>query len=273
MALRMSIARKLALGFALGPLILALIGGVAYVNTTELQATARWVTHTYQVLDTSSSLLTQLSDAETGQRGYLLTGEERYLEPYRSALDQIEKAFATLAALTSDNPKQQGRLVTLRPLLAAKLDELAETIRLRRDKGFDAAVEIVRTDRGKKAMDDIRRLIYDLDQEENQLLRDREAVAARAAQTTFDTIVFGTLVSFLVLAGLGYIVTRSITVPVRGAVNDEPRSGCRAAPKSGIALWNQRASVPDLRVLPHSRCRKEPVSGTHLMDGEGLGPP
>ncbi len=91
MALRMSIARKLALGFALGPLILALIGGVAYVNTTELQATARWVTHTYQVLDTSSSLLTRLSDAETGQRGYLLTGEERYLEPYRSALDQIEK--------------------------------------------------------------------------------------------------------------------------------------------------------------------------------------
>src|SRR5262249_6930809 len=149
-----TIQSKLAFGFALGPIILAIIGWIAYTNTTHLVERHEARRHSYEALQQIELERARLTDAETGQRGVLRTGDERYLEPDRAATTSAATTITRLTELARDNPRQQARIQALSGLVRQKLDELAETVTLRRDKGPDAALEIVRTDRGKKVMDD-----------------------------------------------------------------------------------------------------------------------
>jgi methyl-accepting chemotaxis protein len=213
-----SVQAKLAVGFALGPLIMMIIGCIVYANTAGLVESQGLQQHTYVVLQQAERVMKLLVDAETGQRGYLLTGEDRYLEPYRGALSALDGSIARIAELTQDNPHQQARMQPLKDLVKQKLDELAQTIDLRRGQGFDAALAVVRTDRGKTAMDNIRALLDQIEGEENMLLSQREVAAASMSQWTFNSILYGTVGSFLALALVGILIARSITIPVKRAV-------------------------------------------------------
>ncbi len=108
-----TIQAKLIIGFALGPVILAIIGWVAYTNTIALVDSLNRQQHSYQVLQQAEVVSKLLVDAETGQRGFLLAGAERYLQPYTAAVAALGSNFTRLADLTADNPRQQARL--LRP--------------------------------------------------------------------------------------------------------------------------------------------------------------
>jgi methyl-accepting chemotaxis protein len=213
-----TIQAKLILGFALGPIILAIIGGVAYTNTIALVDSLNRQQHTYQVLQQAEVVSKLLVDAETGQRGFLLTGADRYLQPYSAAIIALGRSITRLADLTADNPRQQTRLSALRELTRQKMDELAETIALRKEKGSDAALAVVQTDRGKKVMDDIRALLDQFEAEENNLLVQRSAEAASTAQITFSSITYGTLGSFALLICIGILMARSIAIPINKTV-------------------------------------------------------
>ncbi|MGA2227435.1 MAG: CHASE3 domain-containing protein, partial [Syntrophobacteraceae bacterium] len=112
----------------------------------------KWVIHTYEVINNLVELFSTLKDAETGQRGYLITGQSDYLGPYHNALKKIDILTRASRAMTVDNEKQQRNFDLLEPLIAEKLNELAETIKARRDSGFEAALEIVLTNTGKVTM-------------------------------------------------------------------------------------------------------------------------
>ncbi len=120
-------------------------------------------------------LLSGMKDAETGQRGYVITGEARYLEPYQGAREIVDQKLKSLRELTADNPIQQQRLAAIEPLVASKFAELQETIDLRRTKGFGPAAQEVLTDKGKNAMDSIRKLVGEMQEEETGLLAKRSA--------------------------------------------------------------------------------------------------
>jgi methyl-accepting chemotaxis protein len=213
-----SIQAKLILGFALGPIILAIIGWVAYTNTVALVDSLNRQQHAYQVLQQAEVVSKSLVDAETGQRGFLLTGAERYLQPYTAAIAALGPNIARLGDLTADNPRQQTRLPTLRELVRQKTDELAETIAVRKEKGPDAALAVVLTDRGKNIMDGIRTVLDQFEAEENNLLGQRSAEAARAAQLTFNSITYGTVGSFVLLILIGALMGRSIALPINRTV-------------------------------------------------------
>jgi methyl-accepting chemotaxis protein len=213
-----TIQAKLILGFALGPVILAIIGWIAYTNTTALVDSLNRQQHTYQVLQQAEAVSKLLVDAETGQRGFLLTGTERYLQPYSAALGALGPGIARLADLTSDNPRQQARLPTLRELVRQKTDELAETIALRKEKGPEAALAVVQTDRGKRIMDDIRALLDQFEAEESNLLAQRSAEAVKTAQATFNSITYGTLGSFVLLILIGIVMARNIARPINRTI-------------------------------------------------------
>jgi signal transduction histidine kinase/CheY-like chemotaxis protein/CHASE3 domain sensor protein len=117
-------------------------------------------------------LLSELKDAETGQRGFLLTGLESFLEPYDSARTSLPGELATLRRLTM-HPDQQRNLETLEPLVTQKLDELAEAIALKRAGHADEAVEIVRSGRGKAHMDRLRAVIAEMNAVEERLLAEQ----------------------------------------------------------------------------------------------------
>jgi PAS domain S-box-containing protein len=146
------------------------------------QSTHR-VEHTYQVLVAAEGLRNSVEDAETGQRGYLLTGEPRYLAPYNAALSRITASEMKLRQLMADNAQQQARLVALNRATAIKLAELRETIELRRTLGFAAALEVVRTDRGQQAMDEIQRIADSLQEEGGRLLQRSSEAEAQAVRS------------------------------------------------------------------------------------------
>jgi methyl-accepting chemotaxis protein len=213
-----SIARKLSLVFALGPLALIIIGLVAYRNTIAMLDSRVIIQHTYEVRATIARLSTQAVNAETGQRGYLLTGDNSYLAPYQEGVGGFLGDLSLFTRLTADNPHQQDRAQTLKALFGEKQRELAATIDLRRQHGLAAALPVVRSGRGKDVMDQIRTVLASADREEDQLQSIRDAAARSASEATLNTIVFGTLFTVLVLIVIAILSIRSLSAPIEQAI-------------------------------------------------------
>ena len=115
MTFNWTFGRKLAVGFSIAGATLALVALLGYQNIHRLIETDRWVNHTFEVRSEIASLLGFMVDAETGERGFLLTGKDDTLEPYVLAIGHVEKSFEHLKKQTADNPRQQDRLAALRP--------------------------------------------------------------------------------------------------------------------------------------------------------------
>ncbi|OGL20262.1 MAG: hypothetical protein A3K12_14740 [Candidatus Rokubacteria bacterium RIFCSPLOWO2_12_FULL_71_19] len=139
-----------------GLVLVAVTAAVAVEGTLTFIGATRRVEQTLVNIERLNALLSLLKDAETGQRGYLLTGAERYLEPYQDALAALWERQRELRVGLADRPRQRERLDALQPLIAAKLAELHRTIELRRNQGAAAAVRVVLTDEGRTLMDRIR---------------------------------------------------------------------------------------------------------------------
>ena len=158
------------------------------------------------------SILKQLVDAETGQRGFIVTGEERYLDPYETGIVGVVVAMDTVEFLTADNPAQQERLTRLRPVVDSKLAELAATIELRRKPGtgFEESKAIVLTDAGKHDADAIRAIVDEMIMEEHSLLEVRSAAATDSETATKNIIVFGTLTGLVIAMAVILLISRSV---------------------------------------------------------------
>lgn len=211
--MKFSIGFKLWAGFISILLVLLIVGAISYQSIVKLMTAAEWRAHTFQVLIKNDELLSSLKDAETGQRGYLLTGEDRYLDPYKAALSRIDNNFQALDKLTADDQAQQT-LDTIRPLITEKLNELKGTIELRKSKGFEAAQKQVLTDEGKKAMDEIRAGMQVMKDRLNALLLQRDAEMQANAESTYRTIILGMLFACLLVVVAGLLLTRHISRPL-----------------------------------------------------------
>lgn len=154
--------------------LLVLLGATFHSVRGLLGANAR-VAHTFQVLETLEGAFSALKDAETGQRGFLLTGQNSYLEPYRDAQKVARQRFARAGDLTLDDPAQKRRLEALRPLVETKLAITRQSIEVRRRQGFAAAQKLLLAGRGKRVMDEIRREVAILGRVETALLAQGQA--------------------------------------------------------------------------------------------------
>ena len=203
----MSTGTKLGSGFALGMVIIVAIAIHTQVLMQQLSEANRRVVHTHQVLEGLERLVSLLKDAETGQRGFLLTGEGRYLEPYTAASGRIPRQLDALFSLTGDNPAQQESLRRARKLADAKLAELDETIQLRRKSGPQAALQVVRSDRGQRIMDDLRAVMNEMETREQELLEARSDAVNVVSHRTLLTIA---LVMPLALVAIAVVVVALI---------------------------------------------------------------
>jgi PAS domain S-box-containing protein len=186
-------------GFVIATAILVFVGWQSYRNTARFAEAAEWRKHTYEVLRNLDETVGRLVDAETGQRGYLLTGEEAYLEPYRATIKSIDQTIGNLKNLTSDNPNQQKRIQILEPLVGKKLTELQRTIDLRKNEGLAAANRVVLESSGKHWMDQIRGVVAEMANEEEDLLKLRAQKANESVARSVRTILTGTLLSISLL--------------------------------------------------------------------------
>ena len=187
-----SVGGKIAGSFGLGLLILVVIGLLAFTSLRKMINANYRVVHINQEIETLEEVLTLLDDAETGQRGYVISGEQRYLEPYEQSHKAIAQRLRALRVLLRDNPQQGQRLDRLTFLINSRFSELQQTIDLRQGAGgFAAARALVLTDRGRKIMDDIRTLVAEMEREEEQRLAQREKAAEADARTTLALIAIG----------------------------------------------------------------------------------
>jgi signal transduction histidine kinase/CheY-like chemotaxis protein len=179
-----------------------LLGVVMYVtyNLSRYAAQSQDdVLRSYETLRLTQAVLSLLQDAETGQRGYILTRQGDYLKPYEDAIAALPAALAKLKAAVSVRPDQQERAERLDGLIRDKLDEMAKTVEVARTDGFEAARAIVLTDRGKAAMDGIRATIEDLIAHEHNSLTQRIADTDDAEDETLAVAMLGALIGLIAL--------------------------------------------------------------------------
>jgi PAS domain S-box-containing protein len=158
------------------------------------------VEHSLRVLRASALLLATIEDAETAERGYLLTGDPRHLDQYQAALSNQRQTRQNLRRLTADNSRQQARIAKLDGLVETRLSGLSRLIGLYRSEGQNAALAAIATDDGVRAMDEIRDLLSDMEQEEYGLLQLRTK-AAEAHANHMRWILSALLIVLLVVGG------------------------------------------------------------------------
>ena len=156
-----------------------------------------------------------MTNAETGQRGYIISGEQRYLEPLQTAIQVLEPKVKELRRLTADNLNQQRQLDILEPLINKKLAELQQTIILRQNQGFEAAQKLIQRGEGKQSMAEIRKTIQAMQVEEDRLLQERSQNSQAVTKRTIATITYSIPILSLILALIGFILTRHISRPLK----------------------------------------------------------
>ncbi|QPF75483.1 histidine kinase [Roseateles sp. DAIF2] len=217
--------RKIALGFSLSFLLLLVMGLLSYRGVGKLADTSLRVSHTHTRLDQLSSLIGSLRDAETGQRGFMLTSQEPYLEPYRNALVEIPQQISELRRLWADNPEQLKRLTGLTPIIDTILELHKDRIEMRRQAGSDDAVQrSVKLGEGKRLMDEIRRRVDQMEDSERSQLKQRAEDVDSVVSDVRQIITLGTLLALVFVVGAGYTLTRALGTQIGAAVRHVQRS-------------------------------------------------
>jgi PAS domain S-box-containing protein len=194
---RFSLERKVQISFAVGIVCLCAIGYFSYASIIQSQHDMGWVSHTDEVIASLNKTLAITTDAETGIRGFVITGDESYLEPYHQARLQLDAQLNKVRKLTADNPQQQSRLDAFDFLLTKRLGILQEQVEARQQKGFDAVEKIVASGEGKRLHDQLRQSIAEMEAAELALLSERSLKAQRSVN----------LARFIIVTGSGFALS------------------------------------------------------------------
>jgi signal transduction histidine kinase/DNA-binding response OmpR family regulator len=202
------VARRLQLGFGIPIVMLIALSIVSYQRLVASTTRAESLRHSHQVIDGLAAVLSDTQDIETGYRGFLLVGDERFLRPYEDGLAKAPADLAALTMLTAHNPDQQRRTAALTALIGEKIQFGDRVVRLRRDAGAQAASELVAGDDGRRVMDGIRNLIREMGAEEERLLVARQVIDDRNFTRLTVVLVLGVAGAIVVLGVAGWMVGR-----------------------------------------------------------------
>ncbi|MBN8708180.1 MAG: hypothetical protein BGO12_06975 [Verrucomicrobia bacterium 61-8] len=212
--MRWTINRQIAAGYAISLLFVIALGVTAYWTSHQMLDAFNQRRNATQIIIASDQILNLVQDAENGQRGYLLTGAEPYLEPYRSAVSRLPSALDTLKRLVEKSVIGQEGVAELQMAVSDNLAELARTIDLRRASQDAAALQIVNQGAGKEAMERIRQRLDAIKQAQlnEQVARNDEAQGAAAF--LLDVLAIGIPLSVGVMIFSGIVTSRRVLRPV-----------------------------------------------------------
>ncbi|HDR9106756.1 methyl-accepting chemotaxis protein [Burkholderia vietnamiensis] len=245
----MTVGRKLAAAFGIVVLIALIGSAISIVNFLKLNQANGWNVHSYQVLRANDDMLTSMVNMETGVRGYVAAGDDRFLEPYKAGLRQFAKSFDVVRSLTSDNAAQQRRLETLRDMhrKVAEVDD--KLIAMRRDvnagtQPANVLIDYFKQGDDKQFMDRYRAVAAELNEAEQSLLDQRSGEVASLTALTKVTLAAAGVITVILSIVLGTVITRGIMRSLGG----EPADAAAVAGR--IAEGNLEAPVP---VAPNDR--------------------
>lgn len=187
--------RNLIAGSVISILILAVTTTASWISIERLMDSQKWVDHTNQVILTLENTLSRTKDAETGQRGYLLTGQEDFLAPYNGAKEDVWDSFGKLGVLTADNAEQQKDLSQLSDLISYRFQLLERSVD---DKKSGHSIDPMNIERGRVCMIKLRNLLNKMEKRENILLTAREARLKAFSSFTPLLIILASLLSITI---------------------------------------------------------------------------
>ena len=248
-----TLEEKVAAGFVVAFVLLTAVGMAAYrrTDTLTLRRMAALTTQSRAVIEHTERVLSEMKDAETGQRGFVITGEEPYLEPFTTGSAAVAGTMTELRSLTADSQGHQKRLKEADRLIAGKLDELWRTIRVRRAQGFEATRREILQGQGQRYMDDLRAVVEQMERDERALLKQRTAKIESSGSRTRTEIGFGTVLCLIVSMAAAAFFIRLLMRPIGF---DVQYLAVRSAParRAVGTSWRRAAPRPAVRA-PSSR--------------------
>jgi methyl-accepting chemotaxis protein len=210
------ISHKLSLAFALMVVMIAALAGVVVKSLGDLNEIDRWNVHTYNVLDQGQAMMAAMVDRETGLRGFLVSGDKLFLEPYTNGAKSFDDAWSKAKQLTSDNPSQQGRLDQIRTFADEWTKSVAEKeITLGSDAATLAQAQASEASgAGKKTMDGIRKTVAEFLGAESSLLEIRSAKKDEISAMTGNVMIAGAIIAAALAALIGWVLSRAIATPI-----------------------------------------------------------
>jgi PAS domain S-box-containing protein len=206
----LSVEKKITFGVVLTLAVLLINAFLSYQATHILIDNDQRVRHTYRVINELELTLSTVKDAETGERGYIITGLDEYLTPYYSAVAQIDKHIHTLTELTADNPTQRARIPALQSKIRDRVESLRLGIEYRRSGDVEDAHQLIVSGDGKRMMDDLRKFINAMEVDENALLDQRTEESRKSQRNAILTFIVANLVACTVLLGTWAIIINGI---------------------------------------------------------------
>ncbi|MES2396155.1 MAG: CHASE3 domain-containing protein, partial [Bacteroidota bacterium] len=194
---------KIVSAFIVSIALLIVIGFYAYRKTQDYKRASDWVNHTQEVIRETQTILLLVEDIETSQRGYVITGNIKYLEPYEKSRITIKAACHKIAELTRDNPRQQKLLDSICSEIGSKVLFAQNVIAIREKDGFEASQKLISSDRGEMLMKKIRLSVEDFINHEEGLLSTRIADSNQNFTSTlkiiFLCVILAAIIVFITL--------------------------------------------------------------------------
>ncbi|GAB3956290.1 response regulator [Spirosoma harenae] len=202
-----SVIRQLQVVFSLSTLLLLISLVASFYSIQKLISNSKLVNHTNEVLIEAENIISFMKDAETGQRGYLVTLEPVFLDPYNNSYESVTKSYDRLRDLTGDNPEQQKKLDEVKALYVAKFAQMRRVIDLaKRVRGFtvDTARQQSEMLKGKQIMDKLRSVISHIKSDEETLLKNRTEQQQIYINYTPFLLIVAAIISMLI-TGFTYV--------------------------------------------------------------------
>ncbi len=197
-----SLERKITFGFGAAVVVLVLVSSAAIWNVRWMNGTFYWVDHTHGIVNRLEQLLVDLLTMQTSTRGFVLTGSADVLESYHIGSAHADSTLRQLRDLTVESPRQRPHLDRMEVLVRQAREVMNERIAARRTRGLEAANDTAAYLAGQQALDELRRLVHEMERIEQRQLDDRFTRARAAAGATLWTIVAasGLAVTLVILA-------------------------------------------------------------------------
>jgi PAS domain S-box-containing protein len=205
-----ALQKRSLIWLAIGLAMLVIVGMIAAWSLRQVNTSDYWVDHTREVISNNQQLLSDVKDAETAERGYIITGDESYLEPYNPAAADISQTVARLQQLMADNPGQQRRIENLERLIAQRMAVLNQAVQRRRDSGFEAAQKVVVAGQGRAVMKQIRDASRQIETEEYRLLQERSRLRQIRIRNGFIATLAASLLALVALLSATFDVRRAV---------------------------------------------------------------
>lgn len=204
------IEREVQAAFAAGLILLAVLGGVSYFAIDQLLVQSAWAEHSREVLQTIHSAVRALVDSEAAERGFVITGDEAFLEPYRRGAGEAAGTMRRLRVMTVDNPDQQRRMDGLERLLAERLARLEQAIGTRRTQGAAGVAAAMQFDPGPLMRDPFRLSAQEFETAEQVLLKGREEEATARGRFAVLVLAAGLVLAVTVVVVATLIIGRAL---------------------------------------------------------------